>query len=84
MAVVSRSRSFAFGTMATAHLSPGRLNVLLADMKVTVRCSISGPSEANGTCWRPSSSRSQWISSATIQRSRARHAAARPSSSDRP
>ena len=80
---VSRSRAEAFGTIATAHLSPVRLNVLLGAMSVTVRASISGDSVAIGTWRRPSSSRSQWISSAMIHTSRRVHAAAMPSSSAR-
>ena len=35
----------------TAHLSPARLNVLLGAMRVMVRASTSGSSEATGTCW---------------------------------
>ena len=69
--------------MPIAHFKPGRLKVLLGAMSVIVRCSISGASEAIGTCERPSSSSSQWISSAMIQRSRRRHAAAMASTSGR-
>jgi len=37
--------------IATEHLSPARLNVLLGAMSVIVRSAIPGPSEAIGV-WR--------------------------------
>ena len=50
-AATNFSLSAWFGMTATAHLSPARLKVLLGAMRVMVRASISGSSEAIGTCW---------------------------------
>ncbi len=80
---MNRSRSEGSGITATETLRPARLKVLLGAIRVMVRRSISGASEAIGT-WRwPPKSRSQWISSAMIGMSRSRQIRAIPASSSR-
>src|SRR5260370_36720756 len=53
----------------SAQRRPGILKLLVAELRVTVRAAISGPSDAKGMCCSPGNTRSECISSDMTTRS---------------